>query len=271
MKKIRLGNSRPSLDPGTKPLFRTRRNVTSPVWHLGHVTALARQTHRRSFGADTGLAGPIARLWATALAGLVDIGVTIEAPGDKTVRIRLPKTATKPEVELPGTFRSWSNAIERDRARTYLQAYAAAALIISLTRQSQKCTLDPHGHVHTFSSAGRAIGCGFHEAVRGVLRITWGFAAARSRIITRILLLRGTLVIREIFMGRPGLTNMLCKTRRSSKTMGRTSSKGIDIMRVVRSSIPARRVASRCRRARQRLKKMHVPTALAGSARLIDG
>src|SRR5499427_8935882 len=47
---------------------------------------------------DTG-GGPIARLWSTALSGLVDIGY-VRAPGDGTVRIRLPKTMTKPEVEL---------------------------------------------------------------------------------------------------------------------------------------------------------------------------
>ena len=47
---------------------------------------------------DTG-GGPIARLWSTALAGLVDLGY-VKAPGDKTVRIRLPKTGTKPEKEI---------------------------------------------------------------------------------------------------------------------------------------------------------------------------
>ena len=32
-----------------------------------------------------------------------------------------------PEVELEWKIPKWSNAIERDRARTYFQAYAAAA------------------------------------------------------------------------------------------------------------------------------------------------
>ena len=75
---------------------------------------------------DTG-GGPIARLWATALAGLVDIGY-IKATGD-SVKIYLPKTATKPEVEFEWKIPQWSNAIERDRARTYFQAYAAAAAL----------------------------------------------------------------------------------------------------------------------------------------------
>ena len=46
---------------------------------------------------DTG-GGPIARFWATALAGLVDIGY-VKATG-KSVKIYLPKTASLPEVEF---------------------------------------------------------------------------------------------------------------------------------------------------------------------------
>ena len=63
---------------------------------------------------DTG-GGPIARLWATALAGLVDIGY-VKATGN-SVRIRLPKTALKPEVEFecgsPNGATPWSGT-ERD-------------------------------------------------------------------------------------------------------------------------------------------------------------
>src|SRR4051794_39671543 len=77
-----------------------------------------------SVALDTG-GGPIARLWATALAGLVDIGY-IKSTGS-SVKIYLPQTALKPEVEFEWHIPKWSNAIERDRARTYFQAYAAAA------------------------------------------------------------------------------------------------------------------------------------------------
>ena len=75
---------------------------------------------------DTG-GGPIARFWATALAGLVDIGY-IKATGH-SVKIYLPKTVSLPEVEFEWKIPKWSNAIERDRARTYFQAYAAAAAL----------------------------------------------------------------------------------------------------------------------------------------------
>ena len=46
---------------------------------------------------DTG-GGPIARLWATALAKLVNIGYVYST--GHSVKIRLPKTALKGEVEF---------------------------------------------------------------------------------------------------------------------------------------------------------------------------
>src|SRR5205085_9951030 len=115
---------------------------------------------------DTG-GGPIARLWSTALAGLVDIGY-IKATGH-SVKIYLPKSATLPEAEFEWNIPQWSNAIERDRARTYFQAYAAAMAFHFLDKA---LALLRAGEVRVFQSfevPDEAIGCGFHEAVRGVL------------------------------------------------------------------------------------------------------
>lgn len=115
---------------------------------------------------DTG-GGPIARLWATALAGKVDIGY-IKSTGS-SVKIYLPKSATLPEAEFEWKIPQWSNAIERDRARTYFQAYAAAAAL----HFAEKAMAELHaGRTKTWSEfkvPDEAIGCGFHEAVRGVL------------------------------------------------------------------------------------------------------
>src|SRR5262245_9581896 len=72
---------------------------------------------------DTG-GGPMARSWATALTDMGVIGY-IQATGH-SVKINLPKTALLPEAQLEWHIPKWSNAIERDRARTYFQAYAAA-------------------------------------------------------------------------------------------------------------------------------------------------
>ena len=75
---------------------------------------------------DTG-GGPIARLWSTALSGLVETD-HLKATGH-SVEIHLPRTALKPEVTFEWKIPQWSNAIERDRSRTYFQAYAAASAL----------------------------------------------------------------------------------------------------------------------------------------------
>jgi len=115
---------------------------------------------------DTG-GGPLPRLWATAKAGLVDIGY-IKSTGH-SVKMYLPKTALKPEKEFEWHVPQWSNAIERDRARTYFQVYACAAAYHFV----EKALAELHaGHIKTFTPfevPEEAIGCGFHEAVRGLL------------------------------------------------------------------------------------------------------
>ena len=115
---------------------------------------------------DTG-GGPIARLWSTALAGLVDIGY-VKSTGH-SVLINLPKTMSKPEVTLEWKIPQWSNAIERDRARTYFQAYAAASALHFVEQALAEIRA---GHTKTWESfkvPDEAFSCGFTEAVRGVL------------------------------------------------------------------------------------------------------
>src|SRR5690349_8161241 len=132
--------------------------VMSPRWYdknTGDYLAL-----------DTG-GGPIARLWATALNRMVDIGY-IQSTGN-SVRINLPKTALLPETELEWHIPKWSNAIERDRARTYFQAYAAAAALYFCERALNEVRAGHNKTWAEFEVPEEAIGCGFHEAVRGVL------------------------------------------------------------------------------------------------------
>ncbi len=115
---------------------------------------------------DTG-GGPIARLWSTALSGLVDIGY-IKATG-RSVIINLPKGATLPETTFEWKIPQWSNAIERDRARTYFQAYAAAAALFFCEKAMEELMAGRSKTWATFKVPEDAISCGFHEAVRGVL------------------------------------------------------------------------------------------------------
>jgi hydrogenase large subunit len=115
---------------------------------------------------DTG-GGPLARLWATALAGLVDTPY-VKSTGHSVV-ISLPRSEKLPETTLEWKIPQWSNAIERDRARAYFVAYSAATAVHFL---EQAMNLVRGGDMKVFNDfevPEEAIGCGFHEAVRGVL------------------------------------------------------------------------------------------------------
>jgi hydrogenase large subunit len=132
--------------------------VMSPRWYdqrTGDYLAL-----------DTG-GGPIARLWSTALSGLVDIGY-VKATGH-SVQINLPKTALLPEVQFEWKIPQWSNTLERDRARTYFQAYAAATALHFVEKALAELNAGRTSTWSDFKVPEESIGCGFHEAVRGVL------------------------------------------------------------------------------------------------------
>ncbi len=116
---------------------------------------------------DTG-GGPLARLWVTALAGRVTTPY-VEAPGDGGVRIRLPRTAHMPEAEFEWRVPQWSNTIERDRARTYFQAYSAAMAFHFLDQAMAEVSAGRLAVWTPFEVPEEAVSCGFHEAVRGML------------------------------------------------------------------------------------------------------
>jgi hydrogenase large subunit len=132
--------------------------VMSPRWFDART-----ETH---LALDSG-GGPLARLWTTALAGLVDMG-TVKATGHG-IQMRFPRTANLPETELEWKIPRWANTLERNRARTYFQAYAAAAALF-FVEQGLK---EVHGgRLETwapFQVPDEGVGCGFHEAVRGLL------------------------------------------------------------------------------------------------------
>jgi hydrogenase large subunit len=115
---------------------------------------------------DTG-GGAFARLYTTALAGIVDTPY-VKSTG-RGVQISLPKSETLPEMTLEWTIPPWSNAIERDRARVYFVAYAAAMSVYFLEQGMERIRRGDLEVFQDFEVPDEAIGCGFHEAVRGVL------------------------------------------------------------------------------------------------------
>ncbi|MGH9487402.1 MAG: nickel-dependent hydrogenase large subunit [Terriglobales bacterium] len=132
--------------------------VMSPRWYdknTGEYLAL-----------DTG-GGPLARLWSTALQGKVHTGYIEASHG--AIKINLPRTAELPETTFEWKPPQWSNAIERDRARTYFQAYSAAMGLYFYDKAMQTLLGGDNRTWSPFTVPDEAIGCGFHEAVRGVL------------------------------------------------------------------------------------------------------
>ena len=183
---------------------------------------------------DTG-GGPLARLWATALAGTVDIGY-VKATGSG-VEIHLPKTTSMAEAHFEWKIPRWSNTLERNRARTYFQAYAAAMALHFIDEALREVHAGRTETAAPFKVPEEAIGCGFHEAVRGVL--------------SHHLVIRGGKIAnyhpypptpwnaspRDTF-GTPGPYEDAVANSPLFEENGRDNFKGIDIMRTVRSFDP---------------------------------
>jgi hydrogenase large subunit len=223
--------------------------VMSPRWFDG-------QDH---LALDTG-GGPIARLWSTALSGLVDNG-HVKSTGD-SVLINLPKTALKPEVSLEWKIPKWSNTIERDRARTYFQAYAAAC---ALYFTEQALAEIRAGHTKTWESfevPDEAIGCGFTEAVRGVLSHHMVIRDGKIANYHPYPPTPWNGNPRDIY-GTPGPYEDAVQNTQIFEENDLDHFKGIDIMRTVRSFDPCLPCGVHMYLGKGRvLKKLHSPTGV---------
>jgi hydrogenase large subunit len=183
---------------------------------------------------DTG-GGPLARLWATALARLVDTPY-VKATG-RSVQISLPRSGAFPEMQFEWTVPQWANAIERDRARAYFVAYAAGMALFFVEKA---LGLVREGHTKVFEDfdvPDDAIGCGFHEAVRGVLS---HHVVIRDGKIANYHPYPPTpwnASPRDVH-GTPGPYEDAVQGLHIFEENGREKFKGIDIMRTVRSFDP---------------------------------
>ena len=200
--------------------------VMSPRWYD--------ERTKEHLALDTG-GGPLARFWATALSGIVDIGY-VKTTG-QSVKIYLPKTTMLPEVEFEWKIPKWSNTIERDRARTYFQAYAAAAALYFAEQAMAELHAGRTQTWRDFKVPDEAIGCGFHEAVRGVLS---HHVVIRNKKIANYHPYPPTpwnANPRDIY-GTPGPYEDAVQNTPIFEENGPDKFKGIDIMRTVRSFDP---------------------------------
>jgi len=183
---------------------------------------------------DTG-GGPLARLWATALANKVDIG-TVKATGH-SVQINLPKSAAFPEMQLEWKVPRWSNTIERNRARAYFIAYAAGAALYFLDQALNEVRAGRTKVFTDFEVPDEAIGCGFHEAVRGVLSHHLVIRDGKIANYHPYPPTPWNASPRDSY-GTPGPYEDAVQGMHIFEENGRDDFKGIDIMRTVRSFDP---------------------------------
>jgi hydrogenase large subunit len=183
---------------------------------------------------DTG-GGPLARLWSTALAAVVDTQ-NVKATG-KSVKIHLPKTISSGEVELEWKVPKWANTIERDRARAYFIAYAAAMALDFVESALQRIYKGDVKTFEDFEVPDEAIGCGFHEAVRGVLSHHLVIRDGKIANYHPYPPTPWNASPRDTF-GTPGPYEDAVQGLRLFEENGPDKFKGIDIMRTVRSFDP---------------------------------
>lgn len=183
---------------------------------------------------DTG-GGPLARLWSTALNGILDIG-TVRATGS-SVELNLPRSAAFPEMSFEWKIPQWSNTIERNRARIYFLAYSAAMAFHFLEKAMDEVRAGRTRVFSEFSVPDEAIGCGFHEAVRGVLSHHMVIRDGKIANYHPYPPTPWNASPRDSF-GTPGPYEDAVQGMPIFEENGRENFRGIDIMRTVRSFDP---------------------------------
>ncbi|AXE25064.1 hydrogenase [Streptomyces globosus] len=225
--------------------------VMSPRWFDG----------KDHLALDTG-GGPIARLWSTALSGLVDIGY-VKATGHSVV-INLPRTMTKPETTFEWKIPQWSNALERNRARTYFQAYAAAVALHFAERGLEEVRAGRTQTWEKFEVPDESIGVGFTEAVRGVLSHHMVIRDGKIANYHPYPPTPWNASVRDSY-GTPGPYEDAVQNTPIFEENTPENFKGIDIMRAVRSFDPCLPCGVHMYVGGGRtVKSMHVPTGLSG-------
>ncbi len=198
--------------------------VMSPRWYDG----------KDYLPLETG-GGPLARLWSTALSGLVDIGY-VKATGNSVI-INLPKTALKGPATFEWKVPQWANTLERDRARTYFQAYAAGCALHFLEKAMAEVRAGRTKTWTEFKVPKEAISCGFTEAVRGVLSHHMVIRNGKIANYHPYPPTPWNASPRDYY-GTPGPYEDAVQGQPIFEENGRENFKGIDIMRTVRSFDP---------------------------------
>ena len=173
----------------------------------------------------------------------------------------LPKTAGMPEMELEWKVPEKSNAIERDRARTYHQAYSALVALHCLERAFDR---GPRRADEVLARFQGSRGCGQRRLPRGRTRRDLPPHGDRGRQGRQLSALSADAVERQ----RPrhlrdsrAPTRTRCRTRRSSRRTAPRTSRASTSCGRCGASIRACRAACTCTPASGKVRKVqHTPT-----------
>ena len=160
-----------------------------------------------------------------------------------SVQINLPRTVLKPEASFEWTpptdkqGRPLSNAIERNRARTYFQAYAAGVALHFVEQALAEVRAGNSKTWKKFTVPDEAISCGFTEAVRGVLSHHMVIRDGKIANYHPYPPTPWNGSVRDSY-GTPGPYEDAVQNTPIFEENGQDNFKGIDIMRAVRSFDP---------------------------------
>ena len=154
-----------------------------------------------------------------------------------SVKINLPKTAMLPETQFEWKIPQWSNTLERDRARTYFQAYAAATALYFVEKALGGVARGPHFYLDRLQGPGRSDRLRFPRG--GARRSIAPCGHSRGKIANYHPYppTPWNANPRDIY-GTPGPYEDAVQNTPIFEDNGPENFKGIDIMRTVRSFDP---------------------------------
>jgi hydrogenase large subunit len=156
-----------------------------------------------------------------------------------------------------------SNAIERDRARTYHQAYSALIALHCLERAYGEVNAGRTKSWNEFTVPDEAVSCGFHEAARGVLSHHMVIKEGKIANYQPYPPTPWNASPRDVY-GTPGPYEDAVQNTPIFEENGPEAFKGIDIMRAVRSFDPCLPCGVHMYNGRGKVRKVvHTPTAFA--------
>jgi hydrogenase large subunit len=175
----------------------------------------------------------------------------------------LPRSPRLPETEMEWHVPEKSNAIERDRARAYHQAYSALVALHNLERALGEVRAGRTKSWNAFKVPDEAVSCGFHEAARGVLSHHMVVREGKIANYQPYPPTPWNASPRDVY-GTPGPYEDSVQNTPIFEENGPDKFKGIDIMRAVRSFDPCLPCGVHMYDGRGRVRKVtHTPTALA--------